>query len=113
MRQVERLYESRYPTFVRVASSLVRDPILAHDVVHEAFTRALERLDSYRGEGSLEAWLVRIVLRVAADQRSLPFGPVPDDFLVALPFPERDEALAAALSALAPRRRAALSPKRQ
>ncbi len=104
-RRIERLYRDRYLRFHRVAASVVRDGVRAHDVVHEAFCRALEAAGSFRGDGPLEAWLMRIVLRVAYDERLDTRAAVPEMIAVALPFPERDVELAFAVSALPPRRR--------
>jgi RNA polymerase sigma-70 factor (ECF subfamily) len=57
-------------------------------------------------EGSLEGWVWRIVLRCALDRGREPLDePITDDVPLALPFPDRNPALAAAVARLAPRRR--------
>lgn len=40
----------------------VKDPVDAEDVLVTAFTNILDRLDQYRGEGSLEGWIKRVVI---------------------------------------------------
>jgi RNA polymerase sigma factor (sigma-70 family) len=40
---------------------------LAHDIVHDSFLRAFERLGSFRGEAAFSAWLKRIVANVAVE----------------------------------------------
>lgn len=39
---------------------MVRDPRLAEDLKQDVFVRALENLETHRGEGTLRAWLLRI-----------------------------------------------------
>lgn len=63
--QLERLYRERYEHFVRVATAVVGDPDVAHDVVQDAFATAVRKRRSFRGEGPLEAWVWRIVVNVA------------------------------------------------
>ncbi len=41
-------------------------------LVQEAFVRAVGRLDSFRGDGPLDAWVWRIVVNVASNGRRLP-----------------------------------------
>jgi RNA polymerase sigma factor (sigma-70 family) len=64
-----RLYQRRYPRFLRVAEATVGDPDLAHDVVQDAFARAIRSRFDYRGEGSLEGWVWRIVVNAARNAR--------------------------------------------
>lgn len=63
--EFESLYRSAYPRFLRVALAITRDEEAAADAVQEAFARALRSRDSYRGEGSLQAWLWRAVVNEA------------------------------------------------
>lgn len=49
------------------ALRLTRDPDLAADAVQEAFTTALRKLDTFRGESSIATWLHRIVYSKAVD----------------------------------------------
>jgi RNA polymerase sigma-70 factor (ECF subfamily) len=61
------LYERRFRAFVGGAFAVVGEPEAARDVVQEAFARALRERPSFRAEGTLEAWLWRIVVNVARD----------------------------------------------
>lgn len=63
------LYQRRYRTFLRVAEAVVGDPDLASDVVQDAFARAIRSRPDYRGEGSLEGWVWRIVVNAARNAR--------------------------------------------
>lgn len=67
--EIERVYAARYASFCRLASTVTGNAEAAHDAVQEGFARALARRDEFRGEGSLEGWLWRIVLRVALEGR--------------------------------------------
>jgi RNA polymerase sigma factor (sigma-70 family) len=62
--RLEDVYRARYIAFCRVVTPMVGDASVAHDVVQEAFVRAL-RYEATYGGGSLEAWVWRIVLRGA------------------------------------------------
>lgn len=61
------LYQERFRAFVGGAYAVVGEPEAARDVVQEAFARALRDRRRFRGEGTLEAWLWRIVVNVARD----------------------------------------------
>lgn len=62
---LEDLYERRYHVFLRVGEAIVRDVDLAHDVVQEAFARAIRGRAGFRGDGGLEAWVWRAVVNTA------------------------------------------------
>jgi RNA polymerase sigma-70 factor (ECF subfamily) len=49
----------------RASLRVLRDPHEAEDVTQEAFVTAYRSLGSFRGEGSLRAWLMRIATRLA------------------------------------------------
>jgi RNA polymerase sigma factor (sigma-70 family) len=102
---IERLYAARYRSFRHGAAAIVGDYERAHDVVQEAFARALAARSGFRGS-SPEAWVWRIVERQALDARRRPaVVEWQEGFELALEVPERDPELAAALRALPPRRR--------
>lgn len=102
---IESLYARRYGSFRHAAALIVGDYEGAHDVVQEAFARALAARRSFRG-GSLDAWIWRIVQRQAFDaRRGVGHQALDAAFAPASIEPERDPALAAALRSLAPRRR--------
>lgn len=64
---ISALYERQFRAFVAGAYAVVGEPETARDVVQEAFARALRERRGFRGDGSLEAWLWRIVVNVARD----------------------------------------------
>lgn len=55
----ERLADGVYTLAVR----MTRDRFAAEDVVQETFLRALTRLHTWRGDGSIDAWIYRIAYR--------------------------------------------------
>ena len=65
--QLEDLYRSHGQRFARLAWAITRDRELAWDALQDGFANALLRSGSFRGEGSLEAWVARIVANAAQD----------------------------------------------
>ncbi len=63
----EELVNRHRAVVFRVAARIV-GPHEADDVSQDALLRAYHRLDSYRGEGSFRAWLLRIVHNTALNQ---------------------------------------------
>jgi RNA polymerase sigma-70 factor (ECF subfamily) len=103
---IETLYRERYGRFRDGVATITGDYESARDVVQEAFARALRKRRSYRGEGSLEAWVWRIALRTAREHAGRRPGVSLNGALPAeLVEPERDPALAEALRTLPPKRR--------
>jgi RNA polymerase sigma factor (sigma-70 family) len=111
--EIERVYGERYASFCRLAATVTGNVEAAHDAVQEGFARALAHRDEFRGEGSLEGWVWRIVLRVALDSRrnGRPRAVYEDsesrtgEWAPGLPHPELDPELASALRALPERQR--------
>jgi RNA polymerase sigma-70 factor (ECF subfamily) len=62
LRELERVYRAEFKAFVRTATAYLGDVDSARDAVQEGVANAIRKRDSYRGEGSLEAWLWRVVL---------------------------------------------------
>ena len=67
--ELEALYRSRLPEFRRVAAGIAGDRELGCDAVQEAFASAVRKRRSFRGSGTLEAWVWRIVVNAARDAR--------------------------------------------
>jgi RNA polymerase sigma factor (sigma-70 family) len=67
--ELERLYRERYPVFLRVARATARDQGAAADAVQDAFVEAVRNRRAFRGEGTLEAWVWRIVVNAARKRR--------------------------------------------
>jgi RNA polymerase sigma factor (sigma-70 family) len=101
---LETLYRERYPVFLRVARATVRDDGAAADAVHDAFVQAVRNRRAFRGEGTLEAWVWRMVVNAARKRRrDLPARPAELESRNGLGDPVR-----AAVAALPERQRLAL-----
>jgi RNA polymerase sigma-70 factor, ECF subfamily len=103
---LESLYRRRYTRFRNALTAVVGTSDAARDVVQEAFARAYANRTQLRDVEAIEAWVWRIALRTAREQKALSlqhleFG---DGSAITLEI-ERDEALAAALRSLPERRR--------
>lgn len=66
---IESLYRARYRRFLRVATAIVGDEAAGHDAVQDGFALALKECHSFRGEGSLEGWVWRVVFNAALEAR--------------------------------------------
>jgi RNA polymerase sigma-70 factor (ECF subfamily) len=67
--RTEAVYRERLPELLRVAAAASGSRDAAPDLVQEAFARALRQLETYRGDGSFDGWLWRIVTNVARNHR--------------------------------------------
>lgn len=103
---LENLYRSRYFGFRNSLATITGDQQSAHDVVQEAFARALSQQERFRDEGSLAAWVWRIAYHLALRSRrrflSLPFE---FDLDASIPEPQLHPELAAGLRRLPSRQR--------
>ncbi|MFV0524816.1 MAG: RNA polymerase sigma factor [Acidimicrobiales bacterium] len=78
----ERLVHQHHRAVQAYARSMASTSTIAEDAVQETFVRAWKYLDSFRGDGSFEGWLIRIcrrcVLDLEARERNRgPAGPGP------------------------------------
>jgi RNA polymerase sigma factor (sigma-70 family) len=71
--ELELIYRSSLPSFIRVATAITGDEGLAADAVHDAFVSCVRAAAGFTGEGTLEAWVWRAVinsaLRLRRDRR--------------------------------------------
>jgi RNA polymerase sigma factor (sigma-70 family) len=70
VRELEEVYRLHYPQFLRVATAIGGDEDAGHDAVQDGFADVLRYRRSFRGEGSLEAWVWRAVANAAHRSRS-------------------------------------------
>lgn len=74
--EIEDLYRLRFPHFLRVAIAITGDYDRALDSVQDGFGNAIRSRASFRGQGSLEAWVWRAVVNASRDVgRSRPVPP--------------------------------------
>lgn len=58
-------YERTYQGAYRTALAILGEPALAADAVHDAYVSAYRARSAFRGDGTAEAWLIRIVVNAA------------------------------------------------
>jgi RNA polymerase sigma factor (sigma-70 family) len=63
--ELERVYRSSLPSFVRVAAAVTGERALGDDAVHDAFVACVRGLSGFRGESAMEAWVWRAVVNSA------------------------------------------------
>jgi RNA polymerase sigma factor (sigma-70 family) len=63
------LYRERLGDFTRVAAAIAGDVDAGRDAVQDAFATAIRKRRKFRGQGTLEAWVWRIVVNAARDAR--------------------------------------------
>lgn len=66
---LEQIYRERFGPFVGGVLAISPDVEAARDAVQEGFARAVAKRRGYRGRGSLEGWVWRIVLNAAREVR--------------------------------------------
>jgi len=76
---IEQLYKEYFPIVYGFVYSLSRDPHVAEEITQETFFKALQKIDSFRGETSIRVWLCQIaknawydLLKKRAKQTELP-----------------------------------------
>jgi RNA polymerase sigma-70 factor (ECF subfamily) len=62
---LEQVYRRGFASFLRVATAITADQELGRDAVQTAFAAALRHRGSFRGDGTVEAWVWPIVVREA------------------------------------------------
>lgn len=66
--EIERVYRASFHNYLRVAGAIAGENV-AHDVVQDAFAAAVRTRSRWRAEGPLEAWIWRVVVNRARDER--------------------------------------------
>ena len=67
--ELEVLYRERLQAYKRAAAAIAGDEESGRDAVQDAFALAVRKRRRFRGEGPLEAWVLRIVINAARDAR--------------------------------------------
>ena len=101
------MYRERGGDLRRLAAALIRDRERAVDVVQDAFAAAVRRRASFRRDGSLEAWICRIVVNLARNDvaRRPPESPFAEPPARNGHAPGAESELTASLAALTDRQR--------
>lgn len=59
------IYDKNASKMLGICRRYLGDPASAEDAMHDAFLKAIDRVDTYRGTGAIEAWLRKIVVNTA------------------------------------------------
>ncbi|SHF08527.1 RNA polymerase sigma factor, sigma-70 family [Mariniphaga anaerophila] len=59
------LYQNEAPKLIGVCRRYVGNTSVAEDIVHDSFLAAIEKMNQFKGKGSVEAWVYRITLNSA------------------------------------------------
>jgi RNA polymerase sigma-70 factor, ECF subfamily len=65
--EIESVYRRRGADFFRLALARTGDAEVAREAVQEGFASAIRGRSTYRGSGSVEAWIARCVINAAQD----------------------------------------------
>jgi RNA polymerase sigma-70 factor (ECF subfamily) len=104
---IEELYRDRYVGFRNALAPVVGSREQAHDIVQEAFARALRDVSKLRRHESLAPWVWQIAMNLALRERGRhSLDELPEKLSILEP--ERDPVLAAAVRTLPPKRRIVL-----
>ena len=81
---LEQVYRTQFKAFLNTAMAYLGDREAAMDAVQEGVAMAIRKRRSYRGEGTVEAWLWRIVVNSIRTQyreraQRLRFSAVPEE----------------------------------
>lgn len=66
-RAQEELYHRHYRTMFGVCLRYTQDREVAEDILQEGFIKVFTNIDRYRGTGSLEGWIRRIMVNTALE----------------------------------------------
>jgi len=69
LQAIETVYRRRFREFASIAAAILRDREAGRDAVQDAFANAVRTRRRFRGDGALEAWLLRTVVNAALDER--------------------------------------------
>jgi RNA polymerase sigma-70 factor (ECF subfamily) len=106
---IEVIYQERFHRFVRVAQAITRSRETAVDAVQEAFASVLRNRHSYRGSGTVEAWVWSSVVNAARKAVRPPAAlPLSELKLVASSAAADDDGVRSLIAALPERQRLVL-----
>lgn len=61
------LYDMYCIAMYNTACNMIKDDVIAQDVMQEAFIKAFKKIDTYNGKASFGSWLKRIVINQSLD----------------------------------------------
>jgi RNA polymerase sigma factor (sigma-70 family) len=81
----EMLYRQTAPKMLAVCMRYARDRMEAEDVLQQGYIKVFQKIDAYRGDGSFEGWIRRVMVNTAIESyrknlRALNVVPIEDAF---------------------------------
>jgi RNA polymerase sigma-70 factor (ECF subfamily) len=73
------LYKLYYKAMFNTCQRIVKESMLAEDVMQEAFLTVFEKISTYQGQSTFGAWLKRVVVNKSLDElkkKKLLFDPI-------------------------------------
>lgn len=79
---IEKLYNEYFSVVYKYVLSISKDPLTAEEITQETFFKALKKIDKFRGESSVKAWLCQIAKNAYYDfvNRQGKYTELPDDY---------------------------------
>jgi RNA polymerase sigma factor (sigma-70 family) len=108
LEEIELIYRSRFPNFLRVAVAITGDEQLGADAVQDAFVGVVRSRRGIRRRGALEAFAWRAVVNAARDRRAVRTETGEPPELAAPNEAEPDERIRRAIAELPERQRLVL-----
>jgi RNA polymerase sigma factor (sigma-70 family) len=107
---LEQVYRTQFKAFLKTAMAYLGDREAAMDAVQEGVATAIRKRRGYRGEGTVEAWLWRIVVNSIRTQyreraQRLHFSAAPEEREAGVPDEEARDKVRAAVRRLPERQR--------
>jgi len=81
----EMLYRQTAPKMLAVCMRYARDRMEAEDVLQQGYIKVFQKVDAYRGDGSFEGWIRKVMVNTAIESyrknlRTLNVVPIEDAF---------------------------------
>ena len=79
---IETLYQDFFSVVYKYVLSISKDSLTAEEITQETFFKALKKIDEFRGESSIKAWLCQIAKNTYFDliRRQSKYDTLPDEF---------------------------------
>ena len=91
MNTIEQIYRAYFTDVYRYCLKLTGDTSKAEELTSDAFFKAMQKLDSFRGECEVRVWLCEIAKNLwLSERRKDRSMPIPDDLVSAGPSPESE-----------------------
>lgn len=79
---IEKLYKDYFSLVYKYVLSISRDPLTAEEITQETFFKAMNKIDSFRGDCSIKVWLCQIAKNLYYDdlKKQSRFEEMPEEY---------------------------------